>query len=267
MELNGTNGSIHRAGHSSGVKTEHGLATSVAVGELPVSELKQTVDELRGKLRRLGPADPGAAQEFIVEQERWQSMKDQIADLESTESALRRAERDLETLIERQFREACKQVDEAFRHYFQLMFRGGQAELVLTQEPLTEEGDSELVEDRPKPGVDIRAQPPGKRVSTLGLLSGGERALTAIALLFALLEVRPAPFCILDEVDAALDEANVERFVSALRERARQTQFVIITHNRRTIEQADSIYGVTMGAAGVSRLLSVRLDHLPKTDA
>jgi len=89
--------------------------------------------------------------------------------------------------------------------------------------------------------------------------------LTAIALLFALLEVRPAPFCILDEVDAALDEANVERFVTALKERAQQTQFVIITHNRRTIEQADSIYGVTMGAAGVSRLLSVHLDQIPQS--
>ncbi len=95
------------------------------------------------------------------------------------------------------------------------------------------------------------------------MLSGGERALTAIALLFALLDVRPAPFCILDEVDAALDEANVERFVNALQERALQTQFIVITHNRRTIEQTDSIYGVTMGAAGVSRLLSVRVDQLP----
>ncbi|MCY3920947.1 MAG: AAA family ATPase, partial [Chloroflexi bacterium] len=115
-------------------------------------------------------------------------------------------------------------------------------------------------------GVDIKAQPPGKRVSALGLLSGGERALTAIALLFALLEVRPAPFCVLDEVDAALDEANVERFVNALQERASKTQFVLITHNRRTIEQAHSIYGVTMGAAGVSRLLSVRVDDLPHRD-
>ena len=192
-------------------------------------------------------------------------MEEQIADLEATESSLREAERELELLIERKFREACTQVDDAFRHYFQLMFRGGRAELVMTEEPVQQDDESAPTQERPRLGVDIRAQPPGKRVSTLGLLSGGERALTAIALLFALLEVRPAPFCVLDEVDAALDEANVERFVSALKERAKRTQFVIITHNRRTIEQADSIYGVTMGAAGVSRLLSVRLDQIPET--
>ena len=175
------------------------------------------------------------------------------------------AERELETLIDRKFRQTCEQVDTAFRHYFQLMFRGGQAELLLTEDAPSDDDERESEGARRTTGVDIRAQPPGKRVSTLGLLSGGERALTAIALLFALLEVRPAPFCILDEVDAALDEANVERFVNALKERARQTQFVIITHNRRTIEQADSIFGVTMGAAGVSRLLSVRLDQIPQT--
>ena len=158
-------------------------------------------------------------------------------------------------------------MDEAFRRYFQLMFRGGKAQLVLTEELIATDDEAESDDPRRRLGVDIKAQPPGKRVSALGLLSGGERALTAIALLFALLDVRPAPFCILDEVDAALDEANVERFVAALQERASKTQFVIITHNRRTIEQADNIYGVTMGAAGVSRLLSVRVDGLPGKDA
>lgn len=266
MELNGGNGAtIHTRNGST--ETRHESATAVAVAEPPVATLKQAVDEIRGKLQRLGPVDPGAAQEFAAEHERWQQMETQIADLESTESALRQAERDLETLIDRKFREACERVDSAFQHYFQLMFRGGRAELVLTDDSHHDVDESESTESRRNQGVDIRAQPPGKRVSTLGLLSGGERALTAIALLFALLEVRPAPFCILDEVDAALDEANVERFVAALKERAQQTQFVIITHNRRTIEQADSIYGVTMGAAGVSRLLSVRLDQIPQTNS
>ena len=115
-------------------------------------------------------------------------------------------------------------------------------------------------------GVEIIAQPPGKRVDNLNMLSGGERALTAIALLFAMLEVRPAPFCVLDEVDAALDEANVGRFVGALKELAQRTQFVVITHNRRTIEQADSIYGITMGEDSVSRVLSVRLADLALED-
>ena len=272
MEMNGTNGTAHLAGNGAGngagvaPAQDHGRApTAVAVAEPSVSKLQEAVLDLRAKIQRLGPVDPGAAQEFVAEQSRWQNMEEQIADLEATESSLREAERELELLIERKFREACTQVDDAFRHYFQLMFRGGRAELVMTEEPVQQDDQSAPTQERPRLGVDIRAQPPGKRVSTLGLLSGGERALTAIALLFALLEVRPAPFCVLDEVDAALDEANVERFVAALKERAKQTQFVIITHNRRTIEQADSIYGVTMGAAGVSRLLSVRLDQIPET--
>ena len=266
MELNGSNGVTAQAGNGSSGSTRREPVTAVALADPPVAELKETADQIRAKIQRLGPVDPGAAQEFAAEQDRWQQMETQISDLESTESALRQAERDLETLIDRKFREACEQVDAAFRHYFQLMFRGGRAELVLTEDSTQGGEASDSNGDRGSLGVDIRAQPPGKRVSTLGLLSGGERALTAIALLFALLEVRPAPFCILDEVDAALDEANVERFVTALRERAKQTQFVIITHNRRTIEQADSIYGVTMGAAGVSRLLSVRLDQIPHTN-
>lgn len=264
MEFNGSNGVSAHARNGSEPGSRQGSVTAVALAEPTAAELKQSVDEMRGKLQRLGPVDPGAAKEHAIEQERWQQMETQIADLEATESALLQAERELETLIDRKFRQTCEQVDTAFRHYFQLMFRGGQAELLLTEDaPSDDERESEGT--RRTTGVDIRAQPPGKRVSTLGLLSGGERALTAIALLFALLEVRPAPFCILDEVDAALDEANVERFVNALKERAQQTQFVIITHNRRTIEQADSIFGVTMGAAGVSRLLSVRLDQIPQT--
>lgn len=260
--LHGGNGSAN--GHGNGASTA-GLPTqtAVAVAAPSVAELQTDVVEARAKLQRLGPVDPGAAHEFEAEQARWQGIETQIADLEDTESSLREAERELEQLIERRFREACRQVDEAFQQYFQLMFRGGKAQLVLTEESIGSEDEAEAGEQRRRLGVDIKAQPPGKRVSALGLLSGGERALTAIALLFALLEVRPAPFCILDEVDAALDEANVERFVAALQERASKTQFVVITHNRRTIEQADSIYGVTMGAAGVSRLLSVRVDELP----
>ena len=118
---------------------------------------------------------------------------------------------------------------------------------------LTDEDEAELA------GVDIMAQPPGKRVENLNMLSGGERALTAIALLFAMLEVNPAPFCVLDEVDAALDEANVGRFLNGLKTLGENTQFVVITHNRKSIEQADSIYGITMGEDSVSRMISVRM--------
>ncbi len=272
LELNGANGSNASAisdRNGSAVRSHPTGPTAVAVAERSVSALQEDMRQLRVKLERLGPVDPGSAEEYAAEQTRWRQMEQQIADLQATEDSLRIAERDLERLIEQKFRDACQQVDEAFRRYFQLMFRGGRAELVLTDERPAAETETEPEDawSPPRSGVDIRAQPPGKRVSALGLLSGGERALTAIALLFALLEVRPAPFCILDEVDAALDEANVERFVSALKERARETQFVVITHNRRTIEQADSIYGVTMGAAGVSRLLSVRMDEIPQPNS
>ena len=267
VEANGVRANGRHAVNGLGNGTHPPTGTAVAVAEPDVAELKQNVQALQAKLHRLGPVDPGAAHEFASEQTRWQDMESQIVDLEQTESSLRIAERDLEQLIERKFREACRQVDEAFQRYFQLMFRGGKAELVLTEDRANTDDDSEEFEQPARLGVDIRAQPPGKRVSALGLLSGGERALTAIALLFALLEIRPAPFCVLDEVDAALDEANVERFAAALKERAQHTQFVVITHNRRTIEQADSIYGVTMGAAGVSRLLSVRVDQLPQADS
>lgn len=274
FELNGAahhagNGSTNGSGNGSGNGASPAgsrTPTAVAIAAPSVAELHTAVIEARAKLQRLGPVDPGAAHEFEAEQARWQGIETQIADLEDTETSLRQAEHDLEQLIESRFREACRQVDEAFQRYFQLMFRGGKAQLVLTEEPIGSDDDAETTEQPRRVGVDIKAQPPGKRVSALGLLSGGERALTAIALLFALLEVRPAPFCILDEVDAALDEANVERFVNALQERASKTQFVLITHNRRTIEQAHSIYGVTMGAAGVSRLLSVRVDDLPHRD-
>ena len=238
-----------------------------------VEQLRAAANALRERLHRLGPAQPEAAEEHEAAQARFASLADQIADLEATEIRLRSVERELETLIDSRFRAAFDKVDAAFQRYFRLMFRGGEARLTRTSEappdePEPAEGAPELADiDLPPAGVDITAQPPGKRVANLGQLSGGERALTAIALLFALLEIRPVPFCILDEVDAALDEANVERFVQALKERAADIQFVVITHNRRTIEQADSIYGVTMGADSVSKVLSVRLDDIPEAIA
>ena len=234
-----------------------------------VEQRRAAAVALRARLQRLGPPQPEAAEEHESEQRRFASLAEQISDLEATEARLRDAERELEGLIDSRFRAAFDKVDAAFQRYFRLMFRGGQARLALSREDAPPDADPELDPDAeadadaPPAGVDITAQPPGKRVANLGQLSGGERALTAIALLFALLEIRPVPFCVLDEVDAALDEANVERFIQALKERAADIQFVVITHNRRTIEQADSIYGVTMAADGLSKVLSVRLDDLP----
>ena len=156
-------------------------------------------------------------------------------------------------MIRDRFRTTFKTVNQEFERYFSAFFRGGTARLELGE-----------TDDDGLPGIEIVAQPPGKKLGSLALLSGGERSLTAVALLFALLQANPSPICVLDEVDAALDEANVGRFVEELRELAQRTQFIIITHNRRTIEQADTIYGVSMGADSVSRVLSLRLADVPK---
>jgi chromosome segregation protein len=148
-----------------------------------------------------------------------------------------------------QFAETFERVNEAFQYFFSQLFSGGTARLELTNP-----------EDVATSGVELMAQPPGKRMQHLAALSGGVRALTSAALLFALLKVRPVPFCVLDEVDAALDETNVQRFRTALRELGQRTQFVVITHNRGTIEVAETLYGVSMQGDGTSQLLSLKVE-------
>jgi chromosome segregation protein len=165
---------------------------------------------------------------------------------------------DLATTIAEQFSATLQAVDREFGVFFQRLFNGGQASL-----RTSEAGEGAPGRDSDEePGIDIYARPPGKRIGSLAQLSGGERALTATALLLAILRVRPAPFCVLDEVDAALDERNVGRFTQALRELTDRTQFVVITHNRGTIEAADMLYGVSMDDAGVSKVISLRLADL-----
>ena len=176
----------------------------------------------------------------------------QVADLEAAEEELRAAIRELRTLIRGRFDETFVQVNERFGEYFSRFFGGGVAELRLLE---NEEHDDE-------PGVEIFAQPPGKRISHLNVLSGGERSMTSVALLFALLSVNPAPIVVLDEVDAALDDANVGRFLETLRELRELTQFVVITHNRRTIAASDAIYGISMGEDSTSQVLSLRLGEV-----
>ena len=153
-------------------------------------------------------------------------------------------------MIADRFRTTFAALETAFSTRFEQLFGGGFAKLSMTDPS-----------DLGSTGIEIVARPPGKKAQALAMLSGGERALTAVALLFAMLEVRPVPFCVLDEVDAALDEANIGRFAEALRSLAHQTQFIVITHNRGTIEAADALYGVTVGDDSVSRVISLRLDE------
>ena len=152
------------------------------------------------------------------------------------------------------FREQFTQIDQRFRETFQDLFGGGKAALVLEDE-----------NDVLNCGIDIRVQPPGKAVSTISLLSGGEKAFVAIALYFAILKVRPTPFCVMDEIEAALDEENVSRYAQYMRQFAKKTQFLIITHRRGTMEEADMLYGVTMQEKGVSVVLSLDLEAARKT--
>jgi chromosome segregation protein len=218
----------------------------------PKSEILETrVAQLRGRLRRMGPVNPLAIEEFAAAQERHTFLSTQLADLEGAAAGLRQVAADLDRIMRERLATTFQAVAVAFAEMFPRLFGGGSARLDLTDPA-----------DVTATGVEIIAQPPGKRPQTLAALSGGERALTAVALLFALLTVRPAPFCVLDEVDAALDEANIGRFRDQLAALAARTQFVLVTHNRATIEAAGAIYGVSLGSDSVSQLLSLRLDQV-----
>ncbi len=218
------------------------------VVELPEG-LDEAVRQLRAQLGRLGPVNLEALSEYAEVEARYNFLTSQSADLEKAVADLEQVIAELDEVMRREFLSTFKAVAAQFREEFTSLFGGGSARLVLT-EP----------DDSSTTGVEIIARPPGKREQSLALLSGGERALTAAALIFSILKARPTPFCVLDEVDAALDEANIGRFRDALRSLARQTQFILITHNRGTIEAADTIYGVSMGADNTSQVLSLKLN-------
>ena len=228
------------------------------VSELPVVEklpegLEGEMQFVKKRLRHLGAVNPNAPQELDEVQERHTFLTEQAADLEAATAQLRHTVSELDTLMEKAFEETFEAVTERFSTMFSRLFDGGEARL-----ELTEPGD--LLNT----GVDIVARPPGKRPQRLALLSGGERALTATALLFSLLQVSPTPFCVLDEVDAMLDEANVGRFRAKLEELALETQFIVITHNRKTVESAETVYGISMGSNAVSQIVSLKMDEAEK---
>ncbi len=206
--------------------------------------------QLRRRYHELGAANPYAVDEYAELKTRLETLEAQDSDLQSAIGKTRELIAELDTMIADQFRTTFEALETAFERRFEQLFGGGFARLSLTDP--TDLGST---------GVEIVARPPGKKAQALAMLSGGERALTAVALLFAMLEVRPVPFCVLDEVDAALDEANIDRFADALRSLAHQTQFIVITHNRGTIEAADALYGVTVGDDSVSRVISLRLEE------
>ncbi|MGB9661992.1 MAG: chromosome segregation protein SMC [Moorellaceae bacterium] len=212
---------------------------------------EQTKSKLAAELEKLGEVNQGAIEECARIEARLQELAAQIADLEGGRSALLKALQEIDTFMAQRLEATFCAVQEAFTDLFRELFGGGTAELVLT-------GEQDIL----RAGLEIMAQPPGKRTRHLALLSGGEKSLTALAFIFALLKVRPRAFCIFDEIDTALDEANVARFAGLLRSFARDTQFIVVSHRQGTMEAADALYGVTMEEEGVSRLVSVRMEQI-----
>ncbi|MFD2212882.1 chromosome segregation protein SMC [Metabacillus endolithicus] len=218
--------------------------------EIEVDEARKRVKLIKLAIDELGTVNLGAIDEYERVSERFTFLTEQRDDLLEAKDTLYQVIDEMDIEMKRRFEQTFNAIRSHFESVFQALFGGGRAELKLTDP-----------NDLLNTGVDIVAQPPGKKLQNLGLLSGGERALTAIALLFSILKVRPVPFCVLDEVEAALDEANVHRFAQYLKKFSHETQFIVITHRKGTMEEADVLYGVTMQESGVSKLVSVRLEE------
>jgi chromosome segregation protein len=208
---------------------------------------------VRSRIEALGPVNPQALEEYQEAQQRYDFLNTQRQDLLDSIRDTEKAIQEIDVESRKRFTEAFEAINTHFREMFRTLFGGGTGEMRLTDE--TNLADS---------GIDIVAQPPGKRLQNVLLLSGGEKALTALALLMATFKYQPSPFCILDEVDAPLDEPNIERLTRLLRQMSAETQFIVITHAKRTMESAQSLYGVTMQEPGVSKLVSVRFQAPPE---
>ena len=213
-----------------------------------VALTQRKVNQLRTDIKELGSVNVDAIEEYKNLKERYDFMCEQRLDLEDTMSKLKKVINDMMEIMKQQFREKFEIINKNFGEVFKELFGGGMAEVTLTDE-------NNILEC----GIDITVQPPGKKLQNMTLLSGGEKAFTAIALLFAILKINPAPFCVLDEIEAALDDVNVYRYAEYLKKFAKETQFLIITHRKGTMEAADTVYGVTMEEKGISKLLSISL--------
>ena len=244
-------------------------ASIIATASAAVPEAVQDrIAHLKKQLEIIGGVDDLVVQEYRETENRFQYLTNQTADLEKAIADLRTVIAELDESIKKDFNEAYNKIAEKFAEYFRILFGGGKATMtILRERPVltqTEEHEEELEEVKGKLeiiGIEIRATPPGKKLGGIASLSGGERALTSIALLSAILATFPSPFVVLDEVDAALDEANSIRFAKILGTLSSKTQFITITHNRETMRQSHTLYGVTMGEDGVSRVLSLKLEQ------
>lgn len=213
-----------------------------------IAQTQKEVNHIRNKIKDLGSINVDSIEEYKKTKERYDFMCEQRADLDETAGKLRNVISDMTDTMKKQFADKFRQINKNFNEVFVELFGGGKAELIL-------EDENNILEC----GIDIQVQPTGKKLQNMMLLSGGEKAFTAIALLFAILKINPAPFCILDEIEAALDDVNVYRFAEYLKKFSKETQFLVITHRKGTMEAADTVYGVTMEENGISKLLSIKL--------
>ncbi len=218
--------------------------------EIDEEEARINVDNLKKEINRLGEVNTGAISEYKRINERYEFLEKQCKDLEDSSLELTNIITEMDKIMIEKFKTTFDLISKEFNHVFRALFKGGRGTLRLTDP-----------NDLLNTGIEIEAEPPGKKLNSIGLLSGGEKTLTAIAVLFAILNVKPSPFCILDEVEAALDEANVDTFGKYLQERKNKSQFILITHKKRTMEYADVLYGITMQESGVSKIVSVDLEE------
>jgi chromosome segregation protein len=238
--------------------------------------IEKEINKLKMQLEHIGGIDPMIVEEYNETSARFDFLTQELKDLQNAIISLGTVIKEMDARIKTEFEKAFAEIDKEFAKYFKIIFGGGNARLIKSKtkkeknkakeddlnEGNIEEQTEEGTDEKEEMGVDVFACPPGKKISSLAVLSGGERSLTAIALLFAIISYNPPPFAILDEVEAALDEANSRRFGKILQELSASTQFVAITHNRETMRQASLLYGVTMSEDGISKLLSVRLDQV-----
>ncbi len=216
------------------------------VGSL--TSAQRRINEIKNMIKELGPINVAAIDDYIKTKDRYEFMTNQRNDMEQAREKLLRVIAEMTSIMKKQFLEQFKLINKNFNDVFRELFNGGRASLTLVDE-----------ENVLESGIEIEAQPPGKKLQNMMLLSGGERAFTAIALLFAILRLKPSPFCVLDEIEAALDEANVYRFVEYLKNYSCNTQFIVVTHRKGTMEGSDMLYGVTMQEHGVSKIISMKM--------
>ena len=212
------------------------------------ADMARRLSGVQARIEELGPVNPNAETEYRLEKERYQSYEAQLDDLQKAREGLEKVIREIDSTMAAHFTEAFRKINAEFGRIMNLMFQGGRGKIELTDEAHPLES-----------GVELYLDLPGKKRQPLSLMSGGERALTVIALLISFLAYRPAPFCFVDEIDAALDDANVERFSRMMTEYRKRTQFIVITHRKKTMQFADTLQGVTMGEKGVSTLVTVRM--------